>query len=76
MKLINAVVTIAKFILSIAGVVLIINRIAGILNHDQYKYDVDSLLNKEEKNVKPRPKSAREFNLRYFQNAVYESMDF
>ncbi len=75
MKLINAAIIIAKLVLSLAGIVFVINRISGVLSDNQYKFNVDSLLNNEEKKIKPQSKTARELNFRYLQNAVYESMD-
>lgn len=75
MKLINAVVVVCKLVLFFAGLVFLAHRIRGALNDDQYKFDVDSMFNSEEKRTKPQSGTAREADVRFMQNMFYESMN-
>ena len=75
MKLLNSVMVIMKLILSIAGVIYVINRVYDSLYDDQYKFEVDSFLNNDEKKAKPQSRVVRDSHTRYPRNAAYESMD-
>ena len=75
MKLINAVKVIVKLFLSIAGIVYVANRMIESLKDDQYKFEVDSFFNKDEKEPKPQSNKDRDFHSRILRKAVFESMD-
>ncbi len=75
MKLINAVKVIVKLLLSIAGIVFVINRLIESFKGNQYKFEVDSFLNNEEKKAKPQSRAAKDYHFRYLRKAVFESMD-
>ncbi len=75
MKLFSAATVLLKMILSIAGIVFLINKLSDSKSQDGYKFDLDSAINKEKVKTKARFTPAKKFDFGDLQKSYYRSMD-
>ncbi len=61
-----------KMMLSVLGIVFLINRFKDLFNNNDYEYEVDSLFGNESQSIKQKPKQKRAVNS---QDLYYSSLD-
>lgn len=75
MKLFNALTFLIKAILSIAGIVFLINRLQDSREDERYQFTIDSALNHEKQKVNNRFSARKRFDFGDLQNAYFRSRD-
>jgi len=63
MKIISVFCFLLKMVLSVFGVLFLINRLKDLLGKSDYEYKVDSLFGNEDQNLKQKSKIKRVVNL-------------
>ncbi len=76
MKLFNAIAFVVKTMLSIAGIVMLVNKLKKPKSGVGYNFTTDTTLNKDRQKTFMRSSSGKKRNFADLQESYFQSMDF